>query len=513
MKGMSMSDMISADPTTSPKGGSAPGLTFRRGRWIDGWNPEDKNQWENGGEKIAKRNLGFSIYAEFLGFVVWQLWSIVVTYLQVGKDGNPGAFGFAFTSSQTFWLISMPSLVGATLRFPYAWMVAKIGGRNWTIISASLLLIPTIAMAFAIGNHPVNGVGGTSYGMMLFVAALGGFGGGNFASSMANITFFFPQRTKGWALGLNAAGGNIGAAVAQFTVPILVSLTAYAMVSGGNKVPNVPIAGWFWVPFIVLAIILAIVGMNNLSSAKGDSGGYIAALKDPHMWLMSLLYIGTFGSFIGMGGAFPNLIKQNFATYALIPIGSATVALAFLGPLVGSLARPFGGRLADKVGGASVTVGAFAVMAIAAVAAALAMKHTWGSHLTGFIVALCCFLVLFIATGVGNGSMYKMIPNVFAYRAGSADAQHVSAGITTERKTSAALGIVAAFGAYGGFLIPQLFNMTTKLKGGAGGGFGGSATTDGYVLGLWWLVAAYVVFLLITLGVYVIPFIRRGTRV
>lgn len=512
---MSMSDIISGTDTTVPSttssAKSAPGLTFRRGRWIDGWNPEDTNQWENGGQKIARRNLGFSIYAEFLGFVVWQLWSIVVTYLQVTKTGDPGAFGFAFTSSQTFWLISMPSLVGATLRFPYAWMVAKIGGRNWTIVSASLLLIPTIAMAIAINNHPVNGVGGTSYGTMLFVAALGGFGGGNFASSMANITFFFPQRTKGWALGLNAAGGNIGAAVAQFTVPILVSVTAVA--ATGGKIPNVPIAGWFWIAFIVLAIIFAIFKMNNLSSAKSDSGGYIAAFKDPHMWLMSLLYIGTFGSFIGMGGAFPNLIKQNFADYALIPIGGATVALAFLGPLVGSLARPYGGRLADKIGGAAVTVGAFAVMALATVAAALAMRHTWGNHLTGFIVALIFFLVLFIATGVGNGSMYRMIPNVFAHRAGVADAQHQSGGITTERKTSAALGIVSAFGAYGGFLIPQLFNMTTKIRGGAGGGFGGSATTSGYVLGLWWLAIAYVVFLAITLLVYVIPFVRRGSRV
>lgn len=173
---------------------ATPALEHRPGRWIANWDAEDKGQWEAEGRSIAKRNLYWSIFAEFLGFVVWQLWSIVVVQLP--------AAGFTFDSNQIFWLISIPSLVGATLRIPYTFMVPKFGGRNWTIVSALLLLIPTTGLAICVSNPQ------TPFGVMLLIAALAGFGGGNFASSMANITFFYPAREKGWALGLNAAGGN-----------------------------------------------------------------------------------------------------------------------------------------------------------------------------------------------------------------------------------------------------------------------------------------------------------------
>ncbi|MCL2465670.1 MAG: MFS transporter [Micrococcales bacterium] len=552
---------MSAAPTDSSQdlragAGGDNRLVYLKGRWIDNWDPENEEQWEREGSKIARTNLGFSIYAEFLGFVVWQLWSIVVVQLQVKPDGSPGPFGFAFTSSEAFWLISLPSLVGATLRFPYTFMVAKIGGRNWTIISAALLLIPTTALSLAISNNPVDGQGGTSYHTMLLVAALGGFGGGNFASSMANITFFFPQRTKGWALGLNAAGGNIGAAIAQFTVPILVSVTALVMVTadGEKKVtPNLPIAGWFWIPLIVMAMGGAIWGMHNLTSAKTDFGGYKAALKDPHLWWLSLLYIGTFGSFIGLAGAFPKLLADTFTSYSTlkIPIAGtiATVGLAFMGPLVGSLIRPLGGRLADKFGGAYITVIAFGSMILAAFCAIQVLSAAREARLndartaadtsqytgipiedvatteappTYFWLFLLCFLGLFVATGIGNGSMYKMIPTVFAHRAGVADAQRQSAGISTERKTSAALGIVSAFGAYGGFLVPQLFNRTLEMNADNATVVGtvqdsvasvSTKVVDGYQLGLWWLLGAYVVFLIILVALYVVPYIGRGTRV
>ncbi|HAP88768.1 MAG TPA: MFS transporter, partial [Arthrobacter bacterium] len=170
---------------------AAPALEFLPGRWIGNWDAENKEQWQATGRTIARRNLNWSIFAEFLGFVVWQLWSIVVVQLP--------AAGFTFTTSEIFWLISMPSLVGATLRIPYTFMVPRFGGRNWTIVSALLLLIPSIGLGLCVANP------GTPFGVMLFVAALAGFGGGNFASSMANITFFYPAREKGWALGLNAA--------------------------------------------------------------------------------------------------------------------------------------------------------------------------------------------------------------------------------------------------------------------------------------------------------------------
>ena len=253
-------------------------------------------------------------------------------------------------TGEIFWLISIPSLVGATLRIPYSFLVPKFGGRNWTIISAALLLIPAIMLAVCRVRTPRPRSACCS-----LAAALAGFGGGNFASSMSNITFFYPQREKGWALGLNAAGGNLGASVAQFVVPIVITI-------GAGAALNLPLAGWIWVPLILAAMWGAFRYMDNLSNAKADFAGSAAALKEPHLWIMSVLYIGTFGSFIGFASVFPKLIADQFPEFSTIAVGGASVGLAFLGALVGSLARPYGGRLSDRFGGARITMVAFAAM-------------------------------------------------------------------------------------------------------------------------------------------------------
>ena len=440
-------------------------LTHRPGRWIDGWNPENTAFWQSEGRAIARRNLGWSIFAEFLGFIIWQLWSIVVVML-------PSA-GFTLSSSEMFWLISLPSLVGATLRFPYTFMVARFGGRNWTIVSAALLLIPAVLLGIVVGDP------GTPFGVLLVVAALAGLGGGNFASSMANITYFFPQREKGWALGLNAAGGNLGTAVAQFSVPIVVTLFAGATL-------NVSLAGWMWIPLILGAVWGAWRHMDNLSSAKADLIGSAAALREPHLWLLALLYIGTFGSFIGFASVFPKLIADQFPEFSTVQVGGAAVSLAFLGALVGSLARPYGGKLADRLGGARVTVAAFAVMAMGALALVVVLL------LGSFWLFLACFLLLFCATGIGNGSTYRMIPNVFAARGIASGADAMDAGIATTRKAAAALGLISAIGAYGGFVIPQVLNAS-------------QSATGGYTVAFLGFVAAYAVLLVLTLVVYVVP--------
>ncbi|WP_345802806.1 MFS transporter [Microbacterium sp. AZCO] len=439
-------------------------LTRRSGRWIDGWNPEDGVFWQSEGRAIARRNLGWSIFAEFLGFIVWQLWSIVVVMLP--------AAGFTFSSSEAFWLISLPSLVGATMRFPYTFMVARFGGRNWTMISAGLLLIPSILLGIVVGNPE------TPFGVMLAVAALAGFGGGNFASSMANITYFFPQKEKGWALGLNAAGGNIGTAVAQFAVPIVVTAGAAATL-------NISLAGWMWVPLILVAIWGAWRYMDNLSNAKSDAAASAAALREPHLWLLALLYIGTFGSFIGFASVFPKLIADQFPEFSTIQVGQAAVSLAFLGALVGSLARPYGGRLADRVGGARVTVGAFTVMALGA------LSLVWTMPLHNFGVFLACFLVLFSATGIGNGSTYRMIPNVFAARTLALGIEG-EAKVRMQRKAAAALGLISAIGAYGGFVIPQVLNLSQQ-------------TTGAYTGAFYGFVIAYALLLTLTIAVYIVP--------
>lgn len=444
---------------------AAAALQHRPGRWIDNWNPEDTTQWNTEGKATAARNLRWSIFAEFLGFVVWQLWSVVVVSLP--------AAGFQLSTGEIFWLISMPSLVGATLRIPYTFMVPRFGGRNWTIVSAGLLLIPSIGLALAVSNPA------TPFGVLLLIAALAGFGGGNFASSMSNITFFYPAAQKGWALGLNAAGGNLGASVAQFVVPIVITVGAAATL-------NLPLAGLIWVPLILVAMVGAYFRMDNLSAAKADIAASLAALKEPHLWILAVLYIGTFGSFIGFAGVFPKLLADTFPDFKGIAIGTATVTLAFLGALVGSLARPYGGKLADRFGGTVITIGAFTVMGLGILSVILTLPTQ------NFAIFLLCFLVLFAAAGIGNGSTYRMIPTIFALRS--------NGGIGAQRKAAAALGLISAIGAYGGFFIPQVLGF--------------SKTTFGsYVPALGSFVAAYVIFLALTAGVYLRMSKKTGTRI
>jgi len=427
-------------------------LTTRPGRWIDGWNPEDEGQWSSAGKAIARRNLGLSVFAEFLGFGVWALWSIVVPQL--------ASVGFALTVDQQFWLIALPILVGATLRIPYTFAVPVFGGRNWTIVSALLLLVPTVSLAVVVQNPD------TSFGVLLGVAALAGVGGGNFASSMANISFFYPDKEKGRALGFNAAGGNIGTAAVQIAVPLIIVGAA------GVQLER---AGLMFVPLVLVAALLAWRFMDNLSNAKADPRSYGAATRVKHTWIISFVYIGTFGSFIGFAGAFPTLLKNQFP--------EVTVSIAFLGALVGSVARPLGGILADKLGGSRVTIGAFTVMGIGTVCAIFALRaHSFGAFLASF-------LVLFVATGAGNGSVYRMIPAVF--RHGATDAEDKA---RRAKAAAGCLGIAGAIGAFGGFLVPRGFAVSTTA-------------TGNIQAALWVIVGLYAVMSLTVWAVYQ----RRGS--
>ena len=354
--------------------------------WISDWNPEDQKFWESKGRFIARRNLIWSIVAEHIGFSVWLIWSIVATKL-------PQA-GFHYTTEQLFQLVALPGLIGSLMRFPYTFAVTTFGGRNWTIFSASVLFIPTIALAYFVG-HPE-----TPFWLMMLVAATAGLGGGNFASSMANISFFYPDRMKGWALGLNAAGGNIGVSSVQLLTPILMGVGLINLYQatpvGGVYLQN---AGLMWIVPLIIAVIGAVLFMNNLTSARSTFKDQLAIVGRKHTWIMSYIYIGTFGSFIGYSAAFPLLIKTQFP--------AVTVAIAFLGPLVGSLSRPFGGLLADKVGGAIVTFWNFIAMGAATIGV---MYFVEAKEFAGF---LAMFLILFVTTGIGNGSTYRMIPSIF----------------------------------------------------------------------------------------------------
>ncbi len=403
--------------------------------WIADWNPEDEKYWETKGKAVARRNLIWSIVAEHVGFSVWLVWSIVATKL-------PQA-GFHYTTDQLFQLVALPGLIGSLMRFPYTFAVPLFGGRNWTIVSAALLFIPTVLLAYFVTQPD------TSFGFMLAVAATAGLGGGNFASSMANISFFYPDRMKGWALGLNAAGGNIGVSGVQLVTPIVIGLG-----TTGLYLQN---AGLMWLPLIALALYGAVRHMNNLTSARSTFRDQLVIVTRKHTWVMSYIYIGTFGSFIGYSAAFPLLLKTQFP--------QITVAIAFLGPLVGSLSRPFGGWLADRLGGAQVTFWNFIVMAIATVGV------MYFINIRSFEGFLAMFLVLFVSTGVGNGSTYRMIPSIF--REEKLRTSRIADGTArlhaikdASIESAAALGFIGAIGACGGYFIPRGFGASIAMTGG-----------------------------------------------
>ena len=248
--------------------------------WISDWEPENEKFWNSKGKFIARRNLIWSIVAEHIGFSVWLIWSIVATKL-------PQA-GFHYTTDQLFQLVALPGLIGSLMRFPYTFAVTKFGGRNWTIFSASVLFIPTIALAYFVTKPD------TPFWLMMLVASTAGLGGGNFASSMTNISFFYPDRMKGWALGLNAAGGNIGVSSVQLLTPILMGVGLINLYQatpiGGVYLQN---AGLMWILPLVIAVFGAIFFMNNLTSAKASIANQLAIVKQKHTWIMSYIYIGT----------------------------------------------------------------------------------------------------------------------------------------------------------------------------------------------------------------------------
>ncbi|MFH8573833.1 nitrate/nitrite transporter [Streptomyces sp. NPDC017993] len=417
---------MTAEAAAETRSGSR---TRRGGRWIEQWDPEDEGFWKQTGEKIARRNLIFSVLSEHIGFSIWSLWSVMVLFMGPEYGVDPAG---------KFFLVAIPTLVGGVLRVPYTFAVARFGGRNWTVLSALMLLVPTAAAALVMTP-------GTSYTTFIVVAALTGVGGGNFASSMTNINSFYPLRKKGWALGLNAGGGNIG-------VPVIQLLGLLVIGTAGAAHPRLVLA--VYVPLIVVAAVLAALFMDNLGPVTNDTGAARDAAKEPHTWVMSLLYIGTFGSFIGYSFAFGLVLQTQFAR---TPLQAAS--LTFIGPLLGSLVRPVGGRFADRFGGARITLGNFVAMGAATGVVIYASAER---SLPVFLVG---FIALFVLTGFGNGSTYKMIPGIFqaqAVRRGLAGEAAVAYG---RRLSGAAMGLIGAVGALGGLAINLAFRQSFQMTG------------------------------------------------
>ncbi|WP_305825478.1 NarK family nitrate/nitrite MFS transporter [Massilia brevitalea] len=422
---------------------------------ISTWEPEVPAFWQSRGKSTANRNLWISIPALMLAFAIWMVWSVVVV--------NLPAIGFKYSTNQLFWLAAVPGLSGATLRIFYSFMVPIFGGRKWTAISTASLMIPALGIGFAVQDP------NTSYPTMLVLSLLCGFGGGNFASSMSNISFFFPKAQKGYALGMNAGLGNLGVSAVQFVVPLVITAAVFGgepqtwVKAAQTKQVWLQNAGFIWVPFILLSALAAWFGMNDLASAKASFSEQAVIFKRKHNWLMCWLYIGTFGSFIGYSAAFPLLTSTLFPDVN-------PLQYAFVGPLVSALARVAGGWISDKLGGARVTVWTFAAM-IVAVLGVLHFLPGAGNpgNFAGFFGM---FLVLFACTGVGNASTFRMIPVIFLTlhqraSAGQPEAVKAQAIASANKEAAAVLGFTSAIAAYGAFFIPKSYGTSIALTGSA----------------------------------------------
>jgi NNP family nitrate/nitrite transporter-like MFS transporter len=495
---------------------------------IEIWDPEDEVFWEKEGKKIANRNLWISIPSLLCGFAVWMYWSIITVQML--------NLGLPFTKPELFTLAAMGGLAGATLRIPSTFLIRIAGGRNALFLTTALLIIPAVGTGIALQNPDTPLL---AYQML---ALLSGFGGGNFASSMSNISFFYPKKQQGLALGLNAGLGNFGVTTMQILIPLVMTSSIF----GGNsmvlkkasgwlfgKIPAgtetyIHNAGFIWVVFLVPLVAAIWFGMNNIKvnhvtpklgshigaftkilimltiglvvSAAGfllmqpvKSGGFglskwlvipsmivatlfllrvvpmgaeyrqnlvrqYAIFRNSHTWAMTLIYIMTFGSFIGFSAAlalsievifgFKHVMVDSVMTHTITNTnGPSALMYAWMGPFIGALIRPIGGWLGDKFGGALVTQIISFVMVGCAFGVAYYMKAAYGSETPEvyFMPFLLLFLLLFLATGIGNGSTFRTIAVVF-----------------NKEQAGPVLGWTSAIAAYGAFLIPQIFGEQIK---------------------------------------------------
>lgn len=426
------------------------------GALITDWRPEDSAFWQRQGHRTARRNLWISVPCLLLAFCVWMLFSAVAV--------NLNKVGFQFTTDQLFMLTALPSVSGALLRVPYAFMVPVFGGRRWTAFSTGILIIPCAWLGVVVQDPT------TPFSTFIIIALLCGFAGANFASSMANISFFFPKQKQGGALGINGGLGNLGVSVMQLVAPLAISLSMFAVFGGtGVEQDNgtqlyLENAAWVWVLPLAIFTVAAWFGMNDLATSKASLREQLPVLKRGHLWIMSLLYLATFGSFIGFSAGFAMLSKTQFPQVDILHF-------AFFGPLVGALARSAGGAISDRLGGTRVTLVNFILMAI--FSALLFLTLPSGGEGGNFVAFFGVFLLLFLTAGLGSGSTFQMISVIFrkltmdrVKAQGGSEEQALREAATD---TAAALGFISAIGAIGGFFIPKAFGTSLALTGSPAG--------------------------------------------
>ena len=404
-----------------------------RNHLITDWNPEDTAAWEAGNNKIARRNLLWIVACDHTAFGVWTLFPVLALFMPQNVYG--------YSAADKFLLGATATLVAACLRAPYSLGIATFGGRNWTVFSIVVLIVPTVGTIWLLA-HP-----GLPLWPYLVCAALTGMGGANYAASMTNTNAFYPHRRKGFALGFNAGAGNLGVPMIQLVGLLVIAVAGY-------REP-------YWVCGLYLVLVTAVaVGaahyMDNLAHATYDVSHLRSILGERETWLLAMLYLGTFGSWIGFSFAFGQVLQIGFVgtgqSHAQASLHAAE--LVFIGPALGSVARIYGGRLADRIGGSRVTLGVLATMGV--VTAFLVSISTHEDHspartsaatIVGYV---CGFMALFILAGLGNGSVYKMIPSVFEARSHGLDLPEADRRRWSQGTSGAVIGFVAAFGALGG---------------------------------------------------------------
>ena len=401
-----------------------------------GWNPEDMEFWKAEGSGLGWRTLWITTFCLILAFATWFMVSAIAVRL-------PG-IGFKFDTQQLFWIAAMPGLAAGTLRIIHTFLIPILGTRTTISVSTFLLVIPCIGWGMAVQNPD------TSYGTFLFLAFLAGLGGGNFSSFMPSTSLFFPKRLQGTALGVQAGVGNFGVSVAQFTVPWIIGLAMFSSFVGGSqtlvkdgvsKQIWLQNAAYIWAPFCVLGGILAWVLLRSVP-VKATFREQTDIFKNKHTWLMTSLYMMTFGSFSGYAAAFPLLIKKVYGDF---PDAPDPLKYAFLGPLVGAAIRAAFGPISDKLGGARVTQ----LSAIGLIGCALwVTRYTDPTSLDSFGMFVWAMLGLFLFSGIGNASTFKQIPMIFP-----------------PRQAGGVIGWTSAIAAYGPFIFSVAFGAIIASTG------------------------------------------------
>lgn len=443
-----------------------------RGHRITDWDPEDTVAWAGGNNAIARRNLICSVIADHVAFSIWSIWSVLMLFMPESVYG--------FSPGDKLLLGAVATLVGGCVRIPYTLGIARFGGRAWTTFSVLVLLIPTAGTIVLLANP------GLPLWPYLLCAGLTGLGGGNYTASLANLNAFYPQRRKGWALAVDAGGANLGVAVIQ-----LVGLLVLA--AAGNRQP-------YWVGAIYLVLLTAVgvvaaLFMDDLDHSI-EVGDYRSILSEPHTWVIAVIYIGAFGSFIGLAFAFGRVLSINFlaAGQSAAQASLHVAQVAFIGPLLGSLARVYGGKVSDRIGGSRVTLGVFAGMIAATVllvAISIHGERTSGPatavRMAGYVIG---FVALFILSGMGSGSIFKMIPSIFEARSRSLNVSETERRRWSRALSGALLGFAGAAGALGGVGINLALRHSYERT--------GEATAA-----LWFFLAYYAVAAALTWAVYV----------